>query len=831
VPEKTTNKISSFKKISMPILFGLILAGIFCSTIYVLATDWPYMPGATLDPACSPIDTDCKVQAPLTNGFTNNFSGSGNFATTGTVGGGAITGTSFTIGSNTISSFSNLSAFSSLANSAGVLRNNGSGGLTWDPATGMVNPMDAAGQMIYGGNAGAGTKLAAGSAGQVLRVNSSGNPGWSTATYPLTAGTSGTIFTSNGSDIVNTTATYPSITTAEQLLYSTDANAIGGSAGLTFNGNTLSVTSTSTAQQKLIYDSSNYATMTTNSAGNLTIATATGTTGGDIVFTPSVTGNPQLLSDSGTLTLGSSKTSGNDENLSFDFETAADTVGLGSGSGVTNITWAGNITMGGATTVGTLVTSVFAGVPTDTNASNGSLIVDSTDGRIYVRYNPGTGSVWKYAALNTSFQIPAGETIDPISGEQMKEGDIVMGMVDATMSDDALHGIWVKWSSVKAQLLAEARGELAADGASGSGTVTGVTATTLLERVQNVLVTLGISVKDGVTSITTLVTKNLTADTAKVKGLEMVDKANGDIYCTWIENGEMKKAKGNCGDIVAETSTIATTSETATTAETTTTPTISAAALEETQTAIDAAQTAAATAQQAAEAATAASQQAQSAASTAQETAASLQAVSISSVASISDINVPFGSDLSVAALPSTVTVTLSDATTKSLSVTWDGGTPTYNSGTTGTYVFSGALTLPEGISNVNNLKAAASVIVSLNGSVVETALGDEATATATTPAATTETATTSETIAPATTTETPVEAVTETVSDAIQDSASSLLNSLPNLVKAINEALANGIGSLINSVGNLMSSPASFLNSVSNDFAKSTSEFLKWLF
>jgi hypothetical protein len=120
------------------------------------------------------------------------------------------------------------------------------------------------------------------------------------------------------------------------------------------------------------------------------------------------------------------------------------------------------------------------------------------------------------------------------------------------MSDDALHGVWVTWNSVKAQLLAEARGELSkTTGALGSGTVDGVDTETFLSKVTNTLFTLGISAKDGLVSITNLAVKNFTAEKSDVKiarisKMEMV-ATNGDIYCTWIgEDGEWVKTKGDC---------------------------------------------------------------------------------------------------------------------------------------------------------------------------------------------------------------------------------------------------------------------------------------------
>lgn len=73
------------------------------------------------------------------------------------------------------------------------------------------------------------TKVGPGSAGQVLQsAGASADPAYSTATYPSTAGTTGTILRSNGTNWVNTTATYPTTTTVNQVLYSSSANVIGG---------------------------------------------------------------------------------------------------------------------------------------------------------------------------------------------------------------------------------------------------------------------------------------------------------------------------------------------------------------------------------------------------------------------------------------------------------------------------------------------------------------------------------------------------------------------------------------------------------------------------
>jgi len=44
-----------------------------------------------------------------------------------------------------------------------------------------------------------------------------------------------------------------------------------------------------------------------------------------------------------------------------------------------------------------------------------------------------------------------------------------------------------------------------------------------------------------------LIAEKITAKKAKLDKIEMVDQATGEIYCTWIENGEWQKVKGECG--------------------------------------------------------------------------------------------------------------------------------------------------------------------------------------------------------------------------------------------------------------------------------------------
>ena len=65
-------------------------------------------------------------------------------------------------------------------------------------------------------------------AGQMLQSGASTAPTWSTATFPSTATSTGTILRANGTNWVATTATYPTTTTVNQILYSSAADTIGG---------------------------------------------------------------------------------------------------------------------------------------------------------------------------------------------------------------------------------------------------------------------------------------------------------------------------------------------------------------------------------------------------------------------------------------------------------------------------------------------------------------------------------------------------------------------------------------------------------------------------
>ena len=132
-----------------------------------------------------------------------------------------------------------------------------------------LNDVDAIGWEIFNG------KTTAGTSGTLLRSNGT-NIVNTTATYPSTAGTSGTILRSDGTNVVNSTATYPATTTANQLLYSSATNTIGGltsanSSVLVTNGS--GVPSLSTTLPAVTLNSATVATTQTFGDSSTKIAT------------------------------------------------------------------------------------------------------------------------------------------------------------------------------------------------------------------------------------------------------------------------------------------------------------------------------------------------------------------------------------------------------------------------------------------------------------------------------------------------------------------------------------------------------------------------------
>ena len=99
----------------------------------------------------------------------------------------------------------------------------------------LIGPYTPATYTAHGVLIGEGTSsivaTSAGTAGQVLTSGgASADPTWTTATFPGTAGSTGTILRSNGTNWVATTDTYPNTVVAGDLVIATATNVIGSLA-------------------------------------------------------------------------------------------------------------------------------------------------------------------------------------------------------------------------------------------------------------------------------------------------------------------------------------------------------------------------------------------------------------------------------------------------------------------------------------------------------------------------------------------------------------------------------------------------------------------------
>ncbi|MSU60462.1 MAG: hypothetical protein EXS52_00915, partial [Candidatus Staskawiczbacteria bacterium] len=87
---------------------------------------------------------------------------------------------------------------------------------------------------------------------------------------------------------------------------------------------------------------------------------------------------------------------------------------------------------------------------------------------------------------------------------------------------------------------------LNSDGLTGESNLTFNGYHSLLDSVRQLVALSGIVIEDGVTKVKGLVTDKAKIKTARIERLEMVDSKTGDIYCTWLADGEWQKAKGEC---------------------------------------------------------------------------------------------------------------------------------------------------------------------------------------------------------------------------------------------------------------------------------------------
>jgi len=73
--------------------------------------------------------------------------------------------------------------------------------------------------------------------------------------------------------------------------------------------------------------------------------------------------------------------------------------------------------------------------------------------------------------------------------------------------------------------------------------------------IKKALEKLGLFIENGIAKVKELIAEKITAKKARLDRIEMIDQATGEIYCTWIENGEWKKVKGECGSLTLQPTT------------------------------------------------------------------------------------------------------------------------------------------------------------------------------------------------------------------------------------------------------------------------------------
>lgn len=173
-----------------------------------------------------------------------------------------------------------------------VLTTNGSGVSSWSQVsltTGVTGTLPVGnggtgqatltqyGVLVGNGSSAIGV-TSAGSAGQLLTsAGGASNPTWTTATFPSTATSTGSILRADGTNWSATTATYPATTAAGTILTSSSANAVAGSATPT-----LGVAGTTAGTIGLSGATSGVVTLQTAAAAgtwSLTLPTSGGTAG------------------------------------------------------------------------------------------------------------------------------------------------------------------------------------------------------------------------------------------------------------------------------------------------------------------------------------------------------------------------------------------------------------------------------------------------------------------------------------------------------------------------------------------------------------------------
>ena len=248
-------------------------------------------------------------------------------------------------------------------------------------------------------------------AGKMLQSGASTAPTWSTATFPSTATGTGTILRADGTNWVATTATYPTTTNANQILYSSATDTVGG---ITTANNQVLVTSGSgvpafsgtlpsgvTASSLTSFGTSPTLTTPTIDTINASAVGSNALLWNTVITTGSI-------STGGALTIGSINI-GNGTAL-----TSGSSINIASGSGVTtSVNIASVASTAGTRTVniGTLgaagsTTTIGIGSSNgSTTTVNGTIILPSSTTRV------GNTSLIQGGTVNITFPTLAGTLV------------------------------------------------------------------------------------------------------------------------------------------------------------------------------------------------------------------------------------------------------------------------------------------------------------------------------------------------------------------------------------------------------------------------------------
>lgn len=242
------------------------------------------------------------------------------------------------------------------------------------------------------------TQLAAGSAGQVLQSGgAAADPLYSTATFPSTATSTGTILRADGTNWVATTATYPATTTASQVLYSSSNNVV---AGLSTANDGLLVTSNTGVPSILAGPGSTGNVLQSNAAAAPSFSTAT--------YPSTASGTGTILRADGTNWSATTATYPNTSTINqLIYSTAANVLG--------GLATANNGTL---VTSNTGVPSILAGPGTTGNVlQSNSAAAPSFSTATYPSTATGTGTIMRADGTNwvaTTATYPATTTINQV---------------------------------------------------------------------------------------------------------------------------------------------------------------------------------------------------------------------------------------------------------------------------------------------------------------------------------------------------------------------------------------------------------------------------------